>query len=745
MQPGNNPRNSESRYSLSRRNVLLSGILGGSTLLAGCLGDDDGTDDDGPLDLDDIEDVHVENQQLRIAADYLVEPPAELHFLTGIADEALPDTTYSEDLNYYQATNEFGIWTRAYHDAYEPDPGPEFSGIFESVDVGVETTTVTIREDAYWSDGEPVRARDALANTAIWRFPHEDEGWQLDPEGTWVTDAVNGVNMPDGDDGRTFELELADTEAWREIGGFQSDPITMLYWIAGPHPRRGPRFPSHVEPFKSMADHAIPDFEDLVGEGPEDVAQRPELTAEYTTEAHIEASRNGEIPTFGAWTIKEVHGDQGVILEPNEYHRHYDRINFDEVFIEYSPEGQRTYAALQSESLDYAHVEASPDVADSLPSRYEQFTYPSVVGYGISVDHRSPFGDPRVRQAMMYALDANHIAQNVHPDAAAPIHTPGWDNWAAEAVLDEGWAEENLLTYEQDLDRAAELMREAGYERGSDDVWEKDGEPLEAELATDADAPIFETTVENQLSEFGIELSVRTYDTATFVERYEGSATDEWIEDPDEASGDFDLWVDTIGGESAGFYTSLQGLWWTMLANRWESRARGLFAHEDIEDALANYIEAGWVAGMYDLWEVLTIDIPPIGEPDGTPEPFNVAYTTGRVNVGPVAAEEPQPDNPYYDTPFDELDERNFDHYWQQVIWAGNWHLPVLPIVRLENQAFVNTENWIWPNQVDDHGIFEDMWEYYGIAFDSFNLAGGGEILADPNNPKEGAEVNDGD
>ena len=728
--------------SITRRDVLLSGVLGGSALLAGCIGDDE-QEPGGEVDLDELDGVQLEGQDLRITADVFDDQPDEWHFIAGIDDTQVADGLYEFQTQVWQATHELGLWGRWHNAAYELDPGPRFPGLYESIDIEVETVTCTIRENANWSDGTPVTAYDAYANIAMQRVPIDDGGWYPDPEGNWPTIAVHGVNMPDGEDGKVFELELTPTDAWIEAGGFEMAPFVMLNAITDFDPDRGIRFPAHVEPFASMADHAIPEFENHEGESLGDIYGMAGLTFEHVEEEHIEASRNGEIPTYGAWQIKEVFGDEGVILEPNEHHRNYDRLNFDEIVIEYSPEDQRTHASLNAGRLDFAVTEVDPETAESFPDHYEQVLSPGASGYGLSVDHTGPFGDPRVRQAMMFAMNSNDIAENVHPTAASPVHTPGWDSWASEAIMDEEWAEENLINYEQDLDRAADLMQQAGYERGADDVWEKDGVPLEAQLATASDTPIFETTVASQLGDFGIELDVQTYDGATFVERFEGSESSERIENRDEASGDFDLWVDFTGGVLAGQYTQFQDIWWTLLANRWNARAYGVYGHEGTEDIIEDYIDAGWIAGQWFHGEGASIEVPPIGEPDGELEPFSGLHTIGPYFTGEATPDEPHPEDDPYDPPHDEPNEENAIHYWRKLMWVGNWFLPVIPVVQTQTQSFMNTANWYWPPQQTDDEMWDYMWDYYGESFGIFDIIGTSGVVANPDNPKEGAEVVD--
>ena len=731
--------NSNHRTEWSRRQLLLSGVLGGSALLAGCIGDEDpegtpGDDDHDPIDLDDLDGVHVEGQQLRMP---IPQNPDEMHFAWDIGrgvDTELVEARHS----VYPAVHTTPIWA----DWLGPyQATPENRGhfqLYEDVEITENTITVTIRDDANWSDGNPVRAYDAVAQRAYWAEPHEEYGYAPPPGSMHIVGSSMGFTMPDGPDGKTYQFHVIDTPEWEEAGGFHMDYGGVLFWIGWTFTRLGPMWPSHVEPFKSLAEEAVADFEaqnlDALG--------MFELSEKYVSEEDLHELRENPPPTHGAWKIDEVVGTQEVVLTPNEHHFNADKINFDEVVLEYSAEPSRTRNAILSGHLDFATVDAPPETIEAFPDTIEEYPTPAGGGYVIALNHDSPFGDVRVRQAIMYALETPDIAQNVHPTATEPIVTPGWDTWASDAVLDGEWASENLLSYEQDLDKAAELMTAAGYERGDDGVWENDDGPIQAQLATPTETPAWETTVQSQLAEFGINIDVRSLDETSYVDRWTGLELNERVEEG-EGRGDFEMWAgDWASDMPAGFYNGLQTHWWAGQARTFQLRARNYFPHDAQEDAATQYDDGGAVSGNYEAWKELFIELPPIGEPDGDPEPINILYTAGRVNNGPLDPEDPQLDNEFYNPPHDEPHPENAEYYWQMLAWSHNYWLPVLPLALNMQQNFLNTGNFIWARDLPGSDN-EAMWEHFGGNWDAANLAGMGKIVADPENPKPGAEVVD--
>lgn len=722
---------------LSRRQTILAGLgLGGTAMLGGCIGDDDAGVGDDEVDLDDLDDVHVEGQQLRYP---IPQNPEEMHFIWEVGNFVEGTELESARMEVYPATHTTPIWARWLGPYAAELDGEMYPQLYDSVEVDPFQVRVEISDDAYWSDGQPVRAKDAVGSRALWVAPDDEHGYEIPPGEGHIVGAAARFDMPDGPDGKVYEFYPPDTQEWEDANGFYWDAEGILFWIGWPYPRLGPMVPSHSPIFEDLIDYAIDAWEDR----DPDKMDRIEMAQEMLTEDDLRASRDPDnFVSHGAWTLDALHGTQEVVLTPNEHHPASERINFDEVVLEFSDEPSRQHAALQSGHLDQASVETPAETADAFPDHVEEVTTPAGGGYVVALNHDSHWRDVRVRQAAMYAMHTPDVADNIHPTATEAIVTPGFDSWAFDQWADEDWAEENLISYEQDLDRAEELMEEAGYERNAEDVWEKDGEPVEMTFATASETPRMEQTISSQLGEFGMEIDVQTFDAATYVERWTGTESNEYFEE-DQGRGDFPMWAgDWASGMPAGFFSGLETFWWTSQARTMQLRSRNYFPHDVQETAAEQYEDGGTVSGQYDLWQDFTIDIPPLGDPEGEPEPFNIVWTAARVNNGPLSAEDPQNDNEYYNPPHDEAHPENAEYYWRKLAWGINYWLPVLPVALNMEQHFFNRANWIWPDQTDDEEN-QAMWEYLGLNWDTNNLTGMGRVLANPDNPKDGAEVAD--
>jgi peptide/nickel transport system substrate-binding protein len=143
-----------------------------------------------------------------------------------------------------------------------------------------------------------------------------------------------------------------------------------------------------------------------------------------------------------------------------------------------------------------------------------------------------PFDDPLVRQAMQHAVDTQTIADAIYEGAAVPAigpFSPG-DPWAPEGV--------EPITLDQA--EAENLFSQAGVDPSS----------LSFELIAYSDRPEFAdlaTVIQDELSELGIEVSIKTGEYASF--------------EPDLLAGEFDAVLLSRGylvdvGDPAGYLES---------------------------------------------------------------------------------------------------------------------------------------------------------------------------------------------
>ncbi|ACB85970.1 glutathione ABC transporter substrate-binding protein [Natranaerobius thermophilus] len=150
---------------------------------------------------------------------------------------------------------------------------------------------------------------------------------------------------------------------------------------------------------------------------------------------------------------------------------------------------------------------------------------------GFNID-KEPFDDERVRQAINYALDMEPIVEGVYYGLGEPARSP-----LAPAVVHNN---QDVKSYEQDMERAEELLAEAGYEDGFEaEIWTNDQQQRQdiAEM------------VQGQLSQLGIDLNISIREWGTYLE--------------ETAQGEHDMfilgWVSVTGDADYGLYSLFHG------------------------------------------------------------------------------------------------------------------------------------------------------------------------------------------
>ena len=121
--------------------------------------------------------------------------------------------------------------------------------------------------------------------------------------------------------------------------------------------------------------------------------------------------------------------------------------------------------------------------------------------------------DPRVRQALNYALDRNVLLNDVG----------GQGTQINAGVLPGYWATAGELPqYGFDLARAKGMLAEAGWRDGPDGLLRKDGKPLALQLWTEADDPVLEPLafrLREMYAALGLKIELELDDRAGWITR----------------------------------------------------------------------------------------------------------------------------------------------------------------------------------------------------------------------------------
>lgn len=555
---------------------------------------------------------------------------------------------------------EGGVWTDGLY-----VEGNIYHNWIEDISVTPTEITVTIRDDARWSDGHEITGKD-IAVKPLDRTIRQDYPPYYAPEGSdepeQITAAIDG-----------FEVSKRSV-TYRSSPGFFDQ-----FWdwtIATDLAAWKPNFvPTHVEPY---ADYAAAVFDSVrraqKGEinpwerpkpwmAPDDPHKESLVSKHLAEKKYVEKfSDPDNVIVTGAWDLVELRGSKKFVFAPNPHHPNVDSINFETLIFEYTPSADRKRAELTGDRLDYGSAVTPQTVIEALPDSMTQLLRPGSVSTGneLGVTFSHPgMGKRDVRAALMYALDQETIANNVHETAAKPVTTPGGDCWDATDYWTREWLDENLITYDTDREKAATLLRRAGFSNRGGQWTDTDGTALSLTLATPDNAPRWEPTVASQLSEFGIKTSVKSMNQTTFENHVE--------------RGKYPIWSTTVASYATNL--AVTTLWIWLFAPVTPGK-HGFYPDQQYEEGNFSTTRGAYPI-TEDGWRVFTISAPPIGEPDGALTEYHPSSLSVAFGNNPP--------------------EEEFRRRIKVGMWLANWFLPTLPINKTMEQHFIDDTHWLWP------------------------------------------------
>lgn len=179
------------------------------------------------------------------------------------------------------------------------------------------------------------------------------------------------------------------------------------------------------------------------------------------------ADLNKEAVGTGPFKLEKSEPGQYVLLKKNPDYFVQGQPKADAIRFQIMKDEAERLAAIRTGKVDLATVSA--DSAKILANAkgvavksYQSMEY-SYLGINTA---KKPFDDPRVRQAISYAVDRNQIVQTVWKGEAAltgPI-APAQTAFALDT--------NSYPSYKQDLAKAKQLLADAGYAQGFDTVLE---------------------------------------------------------------------------------------------------------------------------------------------------------------------------------------------------------------------------------------------------------------------------------
>lgn len=383
-------------------------------------------------------------------------------------------------------------------------------GMAESWDVDGTTWTFHIRENATWSDGQPVTANDFVYSWNRVVNPETAADYE------YMLDMVKGYDEKNlaisAPDDHTFVVELStNCPYFEEICAF---PAT---------------FPVRQDIVEEYGDQWTFDTATYIGNG-------PFVMTEWQHNGYILMSKNEAYYDADAYTTPQI-----------KFHLMDDT--------------NAQLAGFRNGQIDFIE-EVPQDEIQALLQSGELQVDPYIGTYYVCFQtQRAPFDNPKVRKAFSLVIDRNYIINQVtgrgevaatgfvpagiyDADPAGPdFRTVGGDYYAVD---DEG--------YQARCDEARQLLAEAGYPNG-------EGFPVVEYLynTNDNHKAIGEALQNMWQTELGVTVSLNNQDWAVFLDtRKNGDysiARNGWIADYNDPMSFIDMWM-TGGGNNDAQYAN---------------------------------------------------------------------------------------------------------------------------------------------------------------------------------------------
>lgn len=251
-------------------------------------------------------------------------------------------------------------------------------------------------------------------------------------------------------------------------------------------------------------------------------SNQPLLKASALQGADFNTFMNDRIPfASGPYRFKSWTKGSDLTLEVNPNYWDSPAAVIPELDFRFMPEAETQLKNLDSSEVQVIYPQPQPEIVSQLAAM-EGVDFSALFGpqwEHVDYNLTNPMlAETSVRQALNYMVDRELIAERV----ARPVDGSAQVLQNVVYVPSQAEYEEHWQVFRQDFDRAAQLLQGAGYSKGSDGVWQKDGQRLSFAISTTTDNPAREDTEEILIEAWrqgGVEVKTDNYPADVLFER----------------------------------------------------------------------------------------------------------------------------------------------------------------------------------------------------------------------------------
>jgi peptide/nickel transport system substrate-binding protein len=405
------------------------------------------------------------------------------------------------------------------------------------------------------TEGETFKVTENIFETLI-QYGDQDttihpglaESWKVTPDGlTYTFNLRQGIKFHDGTD---FNAEAVVFNFDRWMNG-NSDSFPYYTMFGGYKGDKG-----HViKEVKAIDDHTV-QFVLTRPQAPflKNLAMSPfGIASPEAVKKYGDKFRQHPVGT-GPFKFVEWKENDTITLEknPDYWQKGYPKLN--KVIFRVIPENSARLNALANGEIDIMDgLNNSDEATVKANDNLQVIERPSMnVGYIGFTTTRKPFDNKLVRQAINYAIDKKSIINAFYGGKALEAVNP-----MPPSI--EGY-NKSIEPYPYDLEKAKELLKEAGYEKGFEtDLWAMPvARPYMPEAQKVAEV------IQESLSKIGVKAKIQSVDWATYLDKAAKGEFDMFMLGWTGDNGDADNFLytlldkDSIGSNNYSYYSNDQ-------------------------------------------------------------------------------------------------------------------------------------------------------------------------------------------